>query len=95
MYLYPWGEFQAHAFHVVHASSDINCLDAVQNRTARWACGSRWHRENEQWSKSTSTCLNHTVRNSVFINADQLPMETNPVTDQPPEDTNTNTNIRA
>ena len=35
------------------------------------------------------------VRNSVFINADQLPKETNPVTDQSPEVTNTNTRASA
>ena len=34
----------------LHATSDINCLDAVQNRAARWACGSRWHTEKKQWS---------------------------------------------
>ena len=39
--------------------------------------------------------LHGKVRNSVFINADQLPMETNPVTDQPPEETNTNTSASA
>ena len=25
----------------LHATSDVNCLDAVQNRAAHWACGSR------------------------------------------------------
>ena len=43
----------------LHATSDVNCLDAVQNRAARWACSSRWHRDKKQWSKSTSTCLTH------------------------------------
>ena len=43
----------------LHATSDINYLDAVQNRAACWACGSRWHREKKKWFKSTSTCLNH------------------------------------
>ena len=45
------------------ATSDLNCLDAVQNRAACWACGSiyvaRWHRDKKQWSKSTNVSLTH------------------------------------
>lgn len=45
------------------ATSDLNCLDAVQNRAACWACGSiyvaRWHRDKKQWSKSSNVCLTH------------------------------------
>ena len=43
----------------LHATSDVNCLDAFQNRATHWACGSRWHRDTKQWSKSTNVYLTH------------------------------------
>ena len=39
-----------------HTSSDINLLEAVQNRAARWICAT-WNRDTYSWSKSSSTCL--------------------------------------
>ena len=35
----------------LHTAGDRNCLDAVRNRAARWACGSRWCKNKKQWSK--------------------------------------------
>ena len=39
-----------------HTVKDVNVLEAVQRRAARWACGSRWDPTTFSWSLSHDTC---------------------------------------
>ena len=39
-----------------HTAKDVNLLEAVQRRAARWACGSRWDPSTCSWSLSHDTC---------------------------------------
>ena len=40
----------------LHTNKDINHLEAIQCRAARWVCGSRWNTHSYQWSKSSLSC---------------------------------------
>ena len=39
-----------------HTAKDVNLLEAVQRRAARWACGSRWNPTTCSWSLPHETC---------------------------------------
>ena len=41
----------------LYSTGDINQLEAVQRRAARWVCGSRWNATEKCWSKSSDSCL--------------------------------------
>ena len=36
----------------LHTARDIDRLEAIQRRAARWVCGSRWNPHSHNWSKS-------------------------------------------
>ena len=40
-----------------HTVSDRAALESVQQRAARWVCGSRWSPVQKHWSKSSDVCL--------------------------------------
>ena len=40
-----------------HTAKEIKRLESIQNRAARWACGSRWLLDTLCWSVSTSDCI--------------------------------------
>ena len=39
-----------------HAVKDVNLLEAVQRRAARWVCGSRWNQTTHSWSIPHDVC---------------------------------------
>jgi len=39
-----------------HTVKDVNLLEAVQRRAARWACGNRWDPTTSSWSLSHAIC---------------------------------------
>ena len=40
-----------------HAKGDINLLESIQGRAARWICGSRWKpTDSSSWTISSSNC---------------------------------------
>ena len=39
-----------------HAKGDINLLESIQGRAARWICGSRWKPTDSSWTISSSNC---------------------------------------
>ena len=39
-----------------HTVKDVNLLEAVQRRAARWACGSHWDPTTCSWSISHDVC---------------------------------------
>ena len=41
----------------LHTAKNINCLEHVQHRAARWASGSRWNPSSYCWTKSSDDCL--------------------------------------
>ena len=41
-----------------HTQKDIQLLESIQHRAARWVCGSRWNPSVFSWSKSSDQCLN-------------------------------------
>ena len=41
----------------LHTNKNINTLEHVQLRAARWAAGSRWDTSSYCWSKSSDDCL--------------------------------------
>ena len=41
----------------LHTARDIDRLEAIQRRAARWVCGSRWNPHSHNWSKSSTSCL--------------------------------------
>ena len=41
----------------LHTTKNINTLERVQSRAARWAAGSRWNTSSYCWSKSSDDCL--------------------------------------
>jgi len=41
----------------LYSVGDINCLEAVQRRAARWVRGSHWNAFQKCWSKSSDSCL--------------------------------------
>ena len=41
----------------ISTAKNINILERVQNRAARWAAGSRWSSSSYCWSKSSDVCL--------------------------------------
>ena len=41
----------------LHTAKNINTLERVQNRAARWAAGSRWSSSSCCWSRSSDVCL--------------------------------------
>ena len=41
----------------LHSSKDISQLELIQQRAARWVCGSRWNPDTRSWSKSSASCL--------------------------------------
>ena len=41
----------------LHTAKNINHLERVQHRAARWASGSRWNPSSYCWTKSTDDCL--------------------------------------
>ena len=41
----------------LHSTKDIDKLEAIQRRAARWVCGSRWNPHTHNWTKSSASCL--------------------------------------
>ena len=41
----------------LHTTKNINTLEHVQLRAARWAAGSRWNMSSHCWSKSSDVCV--------------------------------------
>ena len=41
----------------LHTTKNINTLEHVQLRAARWAAGSRWNKSSHCWSKSSEDCV--------------------------------------
>ena len=39
-----------------HNSGDIHLLEALQNRAARWICGSRWNPPTNSWTINSQDC---------------------------------------
>ena len=39
-----------------HTKGDIKLLESLQNRAARWICGSRWSPRTNSWTVSSSDC---------------------------------------
>ena len=39
-----------------HAVKDVNLLEAVQRRAARWVCGSHWNQITHSWSIPHDVC---------------------------------------
>ena len=39
-----------------YTAKDVDLLEAVQRRAARWACGSHWDPTTSSWSLSHTTC---------------------------------------
>ena len=41
----------------LHKRTNIDLLEKVQRRAARWSCGSQWNPSSLSWSKSSEVCL--------------------------------------
>ena len=42
----------------LYSFGDINQLESVQCRAARWVCGSQWNPVHKHWPKSSDYCIN-------------------------------------
>ena len=55
-----------------HAVKDVNLLEAVQRRAARWVCGSRWNQTMHSWSIPHDVCYRKLCLPSLSARRDYL-----------------------